>query len=69
MKIAVIDDYQDAFRALKCYAKLKGHDMIVYNDTEKDPVRLADRLKDAEAVLLTTRSPRNSSCHRCRPAV
>src|SRR2546428_14070907 len=52
MKIAVIDDYQDAFRTLKCYAKLKDHDVIVYNDTEKDPVRLADRLKDAEAVLL-----------------
>ena len=58
MKIAVIDDYQDAFRALKCYAKLKGHDVIVYNDTEKDPVRLADRLKDAEAVLLTQQRSR-----------
>ncbi len=53
MKIAVIDDYQDAFRTLKCYAKLEGHEVIVYNDTEKDPARLADRLKDAEAVLLT----------------
>jgi D-3-phosphoglycerate dehydrogenase len=58
MKIAVIDDYQDAFRSLKCYAKLKGHDVIVFNDTEKDPVRLADRLKDAEAVLLTQQRSR-----------
>ena len=58
MKIAVIDDYQDAFRTLKCYAKLKDHDVIVYNDTEKDPVRLADRLKDAEAVLLTQQRSR-----------
>jgi D-3-phosphoglycerate dehydrogenase len=58
MKIAVIDDYQDAFRSLKCYAKLKGHDVIVYNDTEKDPARLADRLKDAEAVLLTQQRSR-----------
>ncbi len=58
MKIAVIDDYQDAFRTLKCYAKLRGHDVIVYNDTEKDPVRLADRLKDAEAVLLTQQRSR-----------
>ncbi len=58
MKIAVIDDYQDAFRTLKCYAKLKGHDVIVYNDTEKDPVRLADRLKDAEVVLLTQQRSR-----------
>ncbi|HEY3302761.1 MAG TPA: D-2-hydroxyacid dehydrogenase family protein [Candidatus Binatia bacterium] len=58
MKIAVIDDYQDAFRTLKCYAKLKGHDVIVYNDTEKDPERLAARLKDAEAVLLTQQRSR-----------
>jgi D-3-phosphoglycerate dehydrogenase len=58
MKIAVIDDYQDAFRTLKCYAKLKGHDVIVYNDTEKDPARLADRLKNVEAVLLTQQRSR-----------
>ena len=58
MKIAVIDDYQDAFRTLKCYAKLKGHDVIVYNDTEKDPARLAARLKDVEAVLLTQQRSR-----------
>jgi D-3-phosphoglycerate dehydrogenase len=58
MKIAVIDDYQDAFRTLKCYAKLKGHDVIVYTDTEKDPARLADRLKDVEAVLLTQQRSR-----------
>ncbi|MGQ0751501.1 MAG: D-2-hydroxyacid dehydrogenase family protein [Betaproteobacteria bacterium] len=58
MRIAVIDDYQDAFRKLKCYAKLHGHQVDVCHDTEKDPVRLAARLKDAEAVLLTQqRSP------------
>jgi D-3-phosphoglycerate dehydrogenase len=53
MKIAVIDDYQNAFRTLHCYAKLKGHEVVVYNDTEKDPARLAERLKDADAVILT----------------
>src|SRR3989338_7173772 len=58
MKITVIDDYQDAFRTLKCYAKLKGHDVIIYNDTEKNPVRLTDQLKDAEAVLLTQQRSR-----------
>src|SRR3989338_8409837 len=58
MKIAVIDDYQDAFRTLKCYAKLKGDDVIVTNDTEKDLAGLADRLKDAEAVLLTQQRSR-----------
>ena len=58
MKIAVIDDYQDAFRTLRCYPKLDGHEVLVYHDTEKDPARLAERLKEAEAVILTqARSP------------
>jgi len=58
MKIAVIDDYQDAFRKLDCYARLKDHAVAVYHDTEKDPSRLAERLKDADAVILTQqRSP------------
>ena len=53
MKIAVIDDYQNAFRTLRCYPKLKDHEVVVYNDTEKDPARLAERLKDADVVVLT----------------
>src|SRR5919106_5683350 len=58
MKIAVIDDYQSAFPTLECYAKLKGHEVLVYNDTENDPARLAERLKDAEAVILTQQRSR-----------
>ena len=58
MKIAVIDDYQDAFRKLDCYAKLKGHDVMVFHETEKEPARLAERIQDAEALILTQqRSP------------
>ena len=58
MKIAVIDDYQNAFCTLKCYAKLKDHEVVVYTDTEKEPARLAERLKDAEAVVLTQQRSR-----------
>src|SRR6266571_7079659 len=58
MKIAVIDDYQNAFRTLKCYSKLKDHEVVVYTDTEKDPARLGERLKDAEAVVLTQQRSR-----------
>jgi D-3-phosphoglycerate dehydrogenase len=58
MKIAVIDDYQDAFRKTKAYPKLSGHEVIVYNDSEKDPEKLAARLKDAEVVLLTQQRSR-----------
>ncbi len=58
MKIAVIDDYQDAFRKLECFSRLQGHEVAVFNDTEKDPVRLAARLKDADIVLLTQQRSR-----------
>jgi len=58
MRIAVIDDYQDAFRSLECRKRLKDHEVDVYHDTEKDPARLAERIKDAEALILTQqRSP------------
>ena len=53
MKIAVIDDYQNAFRTLKSYPKLSDHEVLVFTDTETDIGKLADRLKDAEAVVLT----------------
>jgi D-3-phosphoglycerate dehydrogenase len=53
MRIAVIDDYQNAFRTLNCFQKLTGHDVIVHKDTEKHPDRLAERLQGAEVVLLT----------------
>jgi len=52
MKIAVLDDYQGAFRTLKCAAKLKGHEVVTYRDSVKDPVKLAGRLDGAEAVIL-----------------
>lgn len=52
MKIAVLDDYQDAFRTLKCYSKLKGHDVVTYRDSVKEPAKLAERLNGAEAVIL-----------------
>jgi len=52
MKIAVLDDYQDVFRTLKCFAKLKGHDVVTYRDSVKEPVKLAERLNGADAVIL-----------------
>jgi D-3-phosphoglycerate dehydrogenase len=58
MKIVVIDDYQNAFCTLDCFQKLNGHKVTVYNDTEKDPERLARRLQDAETVLLTQQRSR-----------
>jgi D-3-phosphoglycerate dehydrogenase / 2-oxoglutarate reductase len=53
MKIVIIDDYQDAFRRLDCAKKLAGHELVAFTDTEKDPAKLAARLQDADAVVLT----------------
>jgi D-3-phosphoglycerate dehydrogenase len=53
MKIAIIDDYQDAFRRLDCVKRLAGHELVTYTDTEKDPARLAARLQDADILVLT----------------
>ena len=35
MKIVVIDDYQDAFRTLRCFGKLEGHEVLVYQRYRK----------------------------------
>jgi D-3-phosphoglycerate dehydrogenase len=53
MKITVIDDYQNAFKTLKCFSKLSGHEVSIYTDPETDIGRLAERLKDADTVVLT----------------
>jgi D-3-phosphoglycerate dehydrogenase len=58
MKVAILDDYQDVFRTLKCYPRLKGHEVAVYHDSVKEPVKLAERLNGADAVVfLQQRTP------------
>ncbi len=58
MKIAILDDWFDTLRGLRCFAKLSGHDVTVWNDHTEDVDVLADRLRDAEAlVLIRERTP------------
>ncbi|GAB7541450.1 D-2-hydroxyacid dehydrogenase family protein [Cupriavidus ulmosensis] len=52
MKIAVLDDYQDAVRKLSCFSLLDSHDVKVFNNTVKGVGQLAARLSDVEAVVL-----------------
>lgn len=52
MRIVIPDDYQDAVRHLDCFAKLHGHDVTIYNDTVKDVDALAERFRDADALVL-----------------
>lgn len=53
MKIAVIDDYANAFKTLKCFPKLAGHEVVIFTDTANDVASLAKKLQDADAVVLT----------------
>src|SRR3984957_13720428 len=52
MKISILDDYFDTVRTLPCFAKLKGHDVTVWNDHVQDTDTLAARLADTEALVL-----------------
>lgn len=53
MKIAVIDDYQNAFRSLKCFDKLAGLDVAVFHEPARDEAALVEQLEGAEAIILT----------------
>jgi D-3-phosphoglycerate dehydrogenase len=52
VKIAILDDYQDACRTLDAWTKLAGHDVTVFRDTLKDEDALVARLKDFDALVL-----------------
>ena len=52
MKVTVLDDYFDTIRTLDCFAKLKGNDVTIWNDHVQDVDKLAERLKDTEALVL-----------------
>ena len=52
MKVHILDDWFDTLRTLQCFAKLDGHEVTVWTDHQTDPVALADRVKDAEALVL-----------------
>lgn len=52
MRIAILDDYADTLRTLACFAKLDGHAVTIWTDHVQDVDVLADRLKDAEALVL-----------------
>lgn len=52
MKVAILDDYLDTLRRLKCFEKLDGHEVTVFNDHVQDVDELAARLAGVEAVVL-----------------
>ena len=52
MKIAILDDFQDCVRTLDCFAKLKGHEVLVLNQHFGDPQELARQLQGVQALVL-----------------
>src|ERR671915_1783415 len=52
MKISILDDYHDTLRTLECYKKLAGHQVRIWNDHVQEVDALAERLQDAEALVL-----------------
>ncbi len=52
MKVHILDDWFDTLRTVPSFAKLAGHEVTVWNDHVEDIDVLADRLSDAEALVL-----------------
>jgi D-3-phosphoglycerate dehydrogenase len=52
MKISILDDYHDTLRTLACFSKLAGHDVTIWNDHTQSTDTLAERLRDAEILVL-----------------
>src|SRR5262245_6851883 len=52
VKISVLDDYFDTIRTLRCFERLRGHEVTVWNDHVQDVEPLAKRLGDTEALVL-----------------
>ena len=52
MKLAILDDYFDTLRSLDCFERLDGHEVTVWTDHEQQVDALAERLADAEALIL-----------------
>jgi hypothetical protein len=52
VQIAILDDYLDTLRTLSCFRTLAGHDVTVWRDHTDDVDILADRLADAEVLVL-----------------
>jgi D-3-phosphoglycerate dehydrogenase len=52
MKIAILDDYQNAAPSLDCYKILDGHEVKVFNNSARGVGQLAIRLAPYEALVL-----------------
>jgi D-3-phosphoglycerate dehydrogenase len=61
MKIAILDDYQEATRGLECMKLLEDHDVKIFNNSPKGLGQLAARLAPFDALVLI----RERTCPSC----
>lgn len=52
MKITILDDWFDTLRTLRCFEKLGGHEVTIWDDHVEDVGALAERLRETEALVL-----------------
>jgi D-3-phosphoglycerate dehydrogenase len=52
MRIAVLDDYQDAVRTLSCFSMLEGHEVSVFQHSARGIGQLAIRLAPFDVLVL-----------------
>jgi D-3-phosphoglycerate dehydrogenase len=52
VKVTVLDDWFDTLRTLRCFEKLAGHEVTIWNDHVEGVGALTERLREAEALVL-----------------
>lgn len=52
MKIAILDDYQDAVRKLNCFSMLASHEVNIYNQFARGMSCLTSRMLEVDAIIL-----------------
>ncbi|HEX7483259.1 MAG TPA: D-2-hydroxyacid dehydrogenase family protein [Candidatus Bathyarchaeia archaeon] len=53
MKITILDDYQNIIEKLKCFEILKGQNVEILHETEKNPDKLSTLISETEILVLT----------------
>src|SRR5260370_22923399 len=61
VKVSILDDYSDTLRTLRCFRKLDGHEVEIWDDDVDDVDVLAQRLREAEQLVLIRERTRISA--------
>ena len=52
MRVAILEDYQQASRSLACFAKLAGHEVEVFSEPMRDEATIVSRVSGFDALVL-----------------